>query len=290
MRSESRTSLQLVEPAPESQHRAVGSGHGHHAVARARDRDGRDVRRARTRRAARHRGAVRGERRAEAGLRVAVGGDELRDRGGLEEVDARAQTSSKPGRAGTGPTAVARAQRSGAGDVARLAEQRLVEARPQPVLGVEVRGRRPDDRDQRGDRGHAQRDAPLEAHVRTTYPTPAHRVHEARLTLGLGLAAQVADVHVERARTGLEVEAPDVLVDLLARQDDAGVLHQQRQQVELGLGEVDVAIRRGAPRAAAGRGGGRRRRARARRPRAGAGAGARGRRARSSSSENGLTT
>jgi len=40
-------------------------------------------------------------------------------------------------------------------------------------------------------------------------------VHQARATLGLGLAAQVADVDLEGVGGGREVEAPDFLEDAL---------------------------------------------------------------------------
>ena len=72
---------------------------------------------------------------------------------------------------------------------------------------------------------------------------------EARFARLLGLATQVADVHVERLRRRLEVEAPDALVDLFAREHDAGVEEQELEQIELGLGELESAI--AAPRLAA---------------------------------------
>src|SRR4051794_24300244 len=69
----------------------------------------------------------------------------------------------------------------------------------------------------------------------------AYRPDEARLTIGLGLAAQVPDVHVERLRRRLEVETPDALVDRVARHHDVRVGEQQLEQIELGLGQAELA-------------------------------------------------
>src|SRR5262245_57585330 len=73
-------------------------------------------------------------------------------------------------------------------------------------------------------------------------PDSAHGVDQAGLARLLRLAAQVADVHVERLRGRLEVEAPDALVDLVAREHDARVVEQQLEQVELGLRELELAV------------------------------------------------
>src|SRR6195952_1941329 len=70
-------------------------------------------------------------------------------------------------------------------------------------------------------------------------PDPAHRVDEARLALGLGLAPQVADVDLEGVAGGREVVAPHLLEDLRAREHPARVRQQQLQQRELGAGEAD---------------------------------------------------
>src|SRR6195952_1846417 len=70
-------------------------------------------------------------------------------------------------------------------------------------------------------------------------PDPAHRVDEARLALGLGLAPQVADVDLEGVAGGREVVAPDLLEDAGARQDPARVRDEQLEQRELGAGERD---------------------------------------------------
>ena len=67
----------------------------------------------------------------------------------------------------------------------------------------------------------------------------------ARLAVRLELAAQVADVDLERVRARPEVVAPHVLEDLRAGEDLARVVHQQFQQQELGAGELDAAARRG---------------------------------------------
>ena len=67
----------------------------------------------------------------------------------------------------------------------------------------------------------------------------------------LGLAPQVSDVHVERLRRRFEVVAPDALVDGVARDDDAGVEHQELEEIELGLGELE--LDRAAPRLASHR-------------------------------------
>src|SRR6266567_972740 len=73
----------------------------------------------------------------------------------------------------------------------------------------------------------------------------AHGVDQARLALRLGLATEVADVHLERVGGGREVEAPDLLEDLRARQHLAGVAHQQFEQVELGAGQAHRALAAG---------------------------------------------
>ena len=119
----------------------------------------------------------------------------------------------------------------------------------------------------------------------------AHGVQEPRLAALLGLAAQVAHVDAERVRARAEVVAPHALEDLRARQHLARVLEEQRQQLELGARELELA--RAAPRlpgAAVERRG---RRSAARWPSSASGASARRssarRRALSSFSANGLT-
>src|SRR3954467_9434655 len=70
----------------------------------------------------------------------------------------------------------------------------------------------------------------------------ADGVDEAGLALGLGLAAQVADVDLEGVAGGREVVAPDVLEDAAAREHAARVRHEQLEQRELGAGEADRAL------------------------------------------------
>ena len=53
-------------------------------------------------------------------------------------------------------------------------------------------------------------------------PDPAHGLDQTRPAAGLGLAPQVADVHVERIRREAEVVAPDALEDDRAREHLAG--------------------------------------------------------------------
>src|SRR6187200_3460691 len=56
----------------------------------------------------------------------------------------------------------------------------------------------------------------------------------------LQLATEVGDVHREVLRVRAEVVAPDPLVDRRVVQHDALVAHQQFEQVELGLGQLDL--------------------------------------------------
>src|SRR5271167_4403610 len=50
---------------------------------------------------------------------------------------------------------------------------------------------------------------------------PPDRVQQAWLTLGLELAAQIGDEHLDRVRGGEGVIAPDLIEQALARDDDA---------------------------------------------------------------------
>src|SRR5829696_7898779 len=68
----------------------------------------------------------------------------------------------------------------------------------------------------------------------------AHCLDQTWLAAGFGLAAEVADVDVERVRGEAEVVAPDALEDDRARQHLAGVEHEQLEQVELGARELDA--------------------------------------------------
>ena len=118
------------------------------------------------------------------------------------------------------------------------------------MLRADVRGVRAADHDHRHVTATTTVRRVAQAHDRSgRVPDAPHRVDEARLARLLGLAAQVADVHVERLRRRLEVVAPDALVDLFAREHDAGVEEQELEQVELGLGELELTV--AAPRLAA---------------------------------------
>ena len=68
----------------------------------------------------------------------------------------------------------------------------------------------------------------------------AHGLDQAGLTLGLGLAPQVADVHGEVLRVGAEVVVPDAVVDRRVVEHDTLVAHEQLEQVELGLREIEL--------------------------------------------------
>src|SRR5262249_50540743 len=70
----------------------------------------------------------------------------------------------------------------------------------------------------------------------------AHGLDQPRLT---ELAAQVADVDLERVGARAEVVAPHVLEDLRAREHLARMLHEQLEQEELGAGELDRALAAG---------------------------------------------
>ena len=53
------------------------------------------------------------------------------------------------------------------------------------------------------------------------------------------LPAQLRDVDVDGARAARVAHAPDAVEQLVARDDDAGVLEQVREQVELLAGQLD---------------------------------------------------
>src|SRR5207253_11076825 len=57
------------------------------------------------------------------------------------------------------------------------------------------------------------------------------------------LAAELADVHVDRARVAGEGVAPDALEQLIARQDETTVVEQLPQEVELLRCELDLLLR-----------------------------------------------
>jgi hypothetical protein len=64
-------------------------------------------------------------------------------------------------------------------------------------------------------------------------------VQQPRLPARLRLAAQVADVDLQRVRRRAEVVAPDAIEDLLAGEHLPRVLQEQLEQEELGAGELD---------------------------------------------------
>src|SRR5206468_7795194 len=66
-------------------------------------------------------------------------------------------------------------------------------------------------------------------------------VDEPLLAVRLELAAQVADVDVERVRVGPEVVAPDLLEDHVAREHTLRVREEQLEQLVLGARERDLA-------------------------------------------------
>src|SRR5437016_6396812 len=67
----------------------------------------------------------------------------------------------------------------------------------------------------------------------------ADRVDEGRVVALIYLVAEVADVHVQNVVVAAKVVLPDVLEDLGAGEDMAGVPHQQLQQGVLRAGEID---------------------------------------------------
>src|SRR3954468_1082067 len=73
-------------------------------------------------------------------------------------------------------------------------------------------------------------------------PRAADRVQQSRLAAGLELAPQVGDEDLDGFRLRERVVAPDLVEQPLARDDDALVAHQVFEQLELALGELDVAL------------------------------------------------
>ena len=84
-------------------------------------------------------------------------------------------------------------------------------------------------RDPRAEESVAFGPAPHEVSLAQHVADAAHGVDQARLATGLGLAAQVADVDLERVGRGREVVAPDLVEDELAREDASWVLHEDGQ-------------------------------------------------------------
>ena len=78
-------------------------------------------------------------------------------------------------------------------------------------------------------------------HGRSTHPTPRTVCSDARLALGLELAAQVADEHVDHVGLDLGRVAPDVAEQLVAREHLAGMARERLEQLELAPRELEVA-------------------------------------------------
>src|SRR5215218_7653877 len=70
----------------------------------------------------------------------------------------------------------------------------------------------------------------------------ADRMEEPRLAIGFELPSQVGDEDLDRVRDRERVIAPDLVEQLLARDHEALVAHQVLEQLELALGEVDLAL------------------------------------------------
>src|SRR3954451_13971507 len=70
----------------------------------------------------------------------------------------------------------------------------------------------------------------------------ADRVEEARFATGLELSSQVGYEDLDRVRDRERVIAPDLVEQLLAADHQALVAHEVFEQLELALGEVDLAI------------------------------------------------
>src|SRR6185437_5235705 len=68
------------------------------------------------------------------------------------------------------------------------------------------------------------------------------RVQQPRLALGLELATQVRDEHLDRVRRRERVVAPDLVEQPLARDHDALVAHHVLEQLELALRELHAAL------------------------------------------------
>src|SRR5918997_1020304 len=73
----------------------------------------------------------------------------------------------------------------------------------------------------------------------------ADRMEEARLATGFQLPSQVGDEDLDGVRGRERVVAPDLLEEPLARHHDALVAHEVLEELELALGELDLAV--GAP-------------------------------------------
>ena len=81
--------------------------------------------------------------------------------------------------------------------------------------------------------------------ARATFSAPRRVPIRWRLAAGLELAAQVGDEDLDGVRRREGVVAPDLLEEALARHDDPLVAHQVLEQLELALGELDLALTAG---------------------------------------------
>src|SRR5215218_3860427 len=70
----------------------------------------------------------------------------------------------------------------------------------------------------------------------------ADRMKEPRLATGFELPPQVRHEHLDGVRDGERVVAPDLVEQLLARDDEPLVTHQVLEQLELALRELDLAL------------------------------------------------
>src|SRR5439155_4677321 len=73
-------------------------------------------------------------------------------------------------------------------------------------------------------------------------PRAANRVQQPRLAARLELAPQVGDEDLDGVRLRERVVAPDLVEQALARDDDPLVAHEVLEQLELALGQLDVAL------------------------------------------------
>src|SRR3954451_16536331 len=70
----------------------------------------------------------------------------------------------------------------------------------------------------------------------------ADRMEESRVPTGFELPSQVGDEDLDRVRDRERVVAPDLVEQLLARDDEPLVAHQVLEQLELALGQLDRAV------------------------------------------------
>src|SRR4051812_13467108 len=73
-------------------------------------------------------------------------------------------------------------------------------------------------------------------------PRAADRMEEPRLATGFQLPSQVGHEDLDRVGDRERVVAPDLVEQALARDDQALVAHQVLEQLELALGEIDLAL------------------------------------------------